>query len=40
MIEDLQAQVKNLTEAVLLLGKGKLGAKSERTRNLLEEDAS
>ena len=38
MLEDLQKQVKNLTEAVLLLRKGKFGAKSERTRNLLEED--
>jgi len=38
MIEDLQQQVKNLTEAVLLLRKNRFGSKSERTRNLLEED--
>ena len=38
MIEDLQKQVKNLTEAVLLLRKNRFGSKSERTRNLLEED--
>ena len=40
MIEDLQKQVKNLTEAVLLLllRKSRFGSKSERTRNLLEED--
>ena len=38
MIEDLQKQVKNLTEAVLLLRKNRFGSKSERTRNLMEED--
>ena len=32
MIEDLQKQVKNLTEAVLLLRKSRFGSKSERTR--------
>lgn len=40
MIEDLQKQVKNLTEAVLLLRKNRFGSKSERTRNLLEEDGA
>ena len=40
MIEDLQKQVKNLTETVLLLRKNRFGSKSERTRNLLEEDGA
>ena len=38
MIEDLKKQVKNLTEAVLLLRKNRFGSRSERTRNLMEED--
>lgn len=37
MIEVLLKQVKNLTEAVLLLHKNRFGFKNECTSNLLEE---